>query len=105
MPQPTVRPWDSRVTKGPLEPISRELPADRPRWIPAHRKHEGASDRGVLRAKVEQRLLRLLRHRNHPRLALFVVLGPPADRLLLEVKVVPLEVDHASETPAGCIHQ
>src|SRR5438876_4823630 len=100
MPQPAPWPLDLGVAVGPLEPVRRELPADRPVRVVLHGEHERAADHTVFGAKLEQRPLRLLRHGHHPGLPLLVVLGPPADRLLLEVEIVPPEVQYAAESPA-----
>src|SRR5207245_7295938 len=105
VPQPALRPLDLGVPIGPLQPIRREMAADRPIRVVPHRKHERTPDHTVLRAKLEQYPLYFLGHRHHPGLALLVMLGPPADGLLVEIEVIPPEVAHAAEPPARPVHQ
>src|SRR5437773_9594723 len=91
MPQPTLRPDDPRVPIGPLEPVRRKLPADRPLRVVLHWEDQRAPDRRVLGPELQEGLLGLLGHRHHPRSALFVELGAPGDGPLLEIEVVPPE--------------
>src|SRR5256885_1368499 len=59
MPQPALGPLDLGVAVRPLEPVRREMPADRPVRVVLHREHERTPDHSVLGTKLEQRPLRL----------------------------------------------
>src|SRR5437773_9045668 len=63
MPQPTLRPDDPRVPIGPLEPVRRKLPADRPLRVVLHWEDQRATDRWVPGSDLQEGWLGLPGHR------------------------------------------